>query len=404
MKKIIIRYSEIALKKGNRKRFENKLAENIRWTLNGCGSFKIVRVWGRFFIEGVENEEFFIERLKKVPGISNFSVAEVIQDRDLEKIAKKGIELLKKDYDSSSKEFFKVDIRRVDKKYPKNSAQVAKEIADMVLPDFENFIVDLRNPNVTLGVEIYENDALVFTNKYQGVDGLPVGSSGKMSLLLSGGIDSPVAGYKMISRGAKLNAIYYHSTPYTSEGARQKVVDLAKILSKYQNNYIDLIVVHFTDIQRAVRKECNPSYGTVLDRRYMMKIANIIAEKTSHKALITGESIGQVASQTIENIASVNMISNLPILRPLIGNNKIEITNIAKKIETYETSIKPFDDCCVLFAPKSPVTKANIGFLTKEAENLNEQELIQNALKNTKVIKIRLEGNSEVSWEEYLDI
>lgn len=402
MKKIIIRYSEIALKKGNRKRFENKLAENIKWTLKG-ENFKLTRTWGRFFITNFENEDFFIERLKKVPGISNFSVAHIIEDRDLSKIATKAIELLSKDYDNTSKDFFKVDTKRIDKKYPKNSSEISREIADIILPNFENFIVNLRKPNVTVGVELYENDALVFINRHRGVDGLPVGSSGKMTLLLSGGIDSPVAGYKIITRGVKLNAVYYHSTPYTSEGAKLKVIDLATILSKFQNNYLDLFIVHFTEIQRAVRKDCRASYGTVLDRRYMIKIANAIAEKTLHQALVTGESIGQVASQTIENIASVEVVSHLPILRPLIGSNKLEITAIAQKIDTYETSIKPFDDCCVLFAPKAPVTKVKVEYLDKEGARLNEEELIEDALLKTKVIKIRRNQIEELSYSEYLE-
>lgn len=402
MKKIIIRYSEIALKKGNRKRFENKLAENIKWTLKG-ENFKLTRTWGRFFITNFENEDFFIERLKKVPGISNFSVAHIIEDRDLSKIATKAIELLSKDYDNTSKDFFKVDTKRIDKKYPKNSSEISREIADIILPNFENFIVNLRKPNVTVGVELYENDALVFINRHRGVDGLPVGSSGKMTLLLSGGIDSPVAGYKIITRGVKLNAVYYHSTPYTSEGAKLKVIDLATILSKFQNNYLDLFIVHFTEIQRAVRKDCRASYGTVLDRRYMIKIANAIAEKTLHQALVTGESIGQVASQTIENIASVEVVSHLPILRPLIGSNKLEITAIAQKIDTYETSIKPFDDCCVLFAPKAPVTKVKVEYLDKEGARLNEEELIEDALLKTKVIKIRRNQIEEISYSEYLE-
>jgi len=402
MKKIIIRYSEIALKKGNRKRFENKLAENIKWTLKGK-DFKLSRTWGRFFITNFEDEDFFVEKLKKVPGISNFSVAHIIESRDLGKIAQKAIELLSKDYDNKSKDFFKVDTKRIDKRYPKTSAEISKELADMILPDFDNFIVNLRKPNIIVGVELYENDALVFINRHRGVDGLPVGSSGKMTLLLSGGIDSPVAGYKIITRGVKLNSVYYHSVPYTSEGAKLKVIDLATILSKFQNNYMDLFIVHFTEIQRAVRKECRASYGTVLDRRYMVKIADLIAEKTSHKALITGESIGQVASQTIENITSVDVISKLPVLRPLIGNNKLEITAIAQKINTYETSIKPFDDCCVLFAPKSPVTKVKIEYLDKEGTRLNEEQLIENALLKTKVIKIRRNQVEEVSWNEYLE-
>jgi thiamine biosynthesis protein ThiI len=405
MKKIIIRYSEIALKKGNRKRFENKLSENIKWTLNGY-AFKLSRTWGRFFItdfdDSLATEEIFIEKLKKVPGISNFSVSYILNNRDLNEIGAKAVELLSKDYDNTSKGFFKVETKRLDKRYPKNSAEISRELADVILPNFSGFVVNLSKPDVIVGVELYEKDTLIFINRYRGVDGLPVGSSGKMTLLLSGGIDSPVAGYKIISRGVKLNAVYYHSIPYTSEGAKIKVVDLATILSKFQNNYFDLFVVHFTEIQRAVRKDCKDSYGTVLDRRYMVKIADLIAEKTQHKALITGESIGQVASQTIENITSVDIISKLPILRPLIGDNKLEITRIAQKINTYETSIRPFDDCCVLFAPKSPTTKVSIKYLDIEEAHLNEDELITEALSKTKVIKIRRDEIEEVSWDDYL--
>ncbi len=230
--KIIIRYSEIALKKGNRRRFENQLAENIRWTLKGY-EFKLIRTWGRFFITDFKENEIFIEKLKKVPGISNFSISEVVEDRTIENIAKKAVELLSREYDADSKGFFKVATKRLDKKFHKNSAQISKEVADIVLPNFEKFIVNLSKPDITLGIEFYEENALVFTKRYRGVDGLPVGSSGKMTLLLSGGIDSPVAGYKIIARGVKINAVYYHSVPYTSEGAKLKVIDLKSYLLFY---------------------------------------------------------------------------------------------------------------------------------------------------------------------------
>ena len=222
-----------------------------------------------------------------------------------------------------------------------------------------------------------------------GVDGLPIGSSGKMTLMLSGGIDSPVAGYKMIARGVKINSVYFHSFPYTSEGAKQKVIDLAQLVSEYQNNYMDLYIVHFTEIQQTVRKSCKESYGTILDRRYMLKIANIIAEKTGHQAIITGESIGQVASQTIENITATHKISALPVIMPLVGSDKKEIIKISKKINSFDISIRPYDDCCVMFAPKAPTIRASMDFLTKEEKNLDEDQLIKNALEKTVVVQIR---------------
>ncbi len=397
-KKIVIRYSEIALKKGNRKLFESKLIENIHWTLKGL-KFKTKRVWGRIFVTDFEDDDLIMKKLEKVPGITNFSMAIFMQERTIEAIAEVSLKLLQEKYDKDYRATFKVAVKRTDKRYPLNSPQIAQKVAFIVLPNFEKFQVNLKKPEIELGIELYEKEVLIFIGKTLGIDGLPIGTGGKMTLLLSGGIDSPVAGYKMMTRGVKVNSVYYHSFPYTSEGAKQKVIDLAQLISEYQNNYMDLYIVHFTQIQQEVRKSCKESYGTVVDRRYMIKIANIIAEKTEHQALITGESIGQVASQTIENITATHLLSKLPILMPLVGYNKREIIDISKKIDSFNISIRPYDDCCVMFAPKAPTTKANLTFLDKEVKNLNEEELIENALKKTIVIKIR---GDQITTEDFV--
>ncbi len=388
MKKIIIRYSEIALKKGNRKRFENKLIENIKISLRGL-DFKLERIWGRFFISDFEDETLILNKLKKISGITNFSLAHVLKSRELEDIANKAKAILEEKVGYDLKTTFKFDVKRVDKKYPLNSPSVAKKLGDMVLGDFLNLEVDLRNPNLSLGIEIYDEEILLFLGKIPSIDGLPVGISGKMTLLLSGGIDSPVAGFKIINRGVRLDALYYHSFPYTSENAKQKVIDLAKILSSYQNNYMNLYVVSFTKIQKSVRADCKESYATVMDRRFMMEIASKIASINGHQALVTGESIGQVASQTIENLTVTHKSSSLPVFTPLIASDKKEIIKIARKIDSFDISIRPYDDCCVLFAPKSPSTKTHSKFILKEEENLNKKELIRDALKNVELIKIR---------------
>ncbi len=386
MEKIaIIRYYEIALKKGNRFVFENVLCDNIRQTLHGV-KFKLINARGRIFLTNFENEDIIIEKLQKIPGISSFSIAKKIKT-DLETIKSESLlHLQEQNFDESST--FRVETNRVYKKFPLNSLATSKEVAEFVLSVL-NFKVNLTKADIVLGIEIYENETYIFTNKISGLDGLPVKSSGKLSLLLSGGIDSPVAGFLIMKRGIVLNAVYFHSSPYTSEAAKQKVIDLATILSEYQGNSIDLFVVPFTDIQKSIQKDCFESYATVFGRRYMVKIANIIAKRTQSAGLVTGDSIGQVSSQTLDNIASIEAASELPIIRPLIAMDKIETIKISKEIKAFDISIRPFDDCCVLFAPKNPVTKSKLEVILSEETKLSETELIENAVKNTQLLMIR---------------
>ncbi len=385
-RRIMIRYAEIALKKGNRHLFEQLLVNNIKRTLEGI-KCSIKREHGRMYIVNYEQEELICSLLKKVPGVTSFSVA-TPTTLDLDEITKKGVEMLN-ELNIITKTSFRVETKRSDKNFPIKSPEISQKVSQAVLPQFPNLYVNLKNPEITLGIEIHQKEALIFLNTTRGIDGLPVKSSGTMTLLLSGGIDSPVAGAKMIRRGIKINAVYFHSPPYTSEGAKEKVVELATVLSEYQNNAIDLYIVHFTEIQKSVQKNCRDDYATVFGRRYMLRIANKIAEKTKTQAFITGDSIGQVASQTIQNITAVDQVAQLPILRPLIGSDKNEITAIAKNIGTFEISIRPFDDCCVLFAPKNPITKSSLKFISEEEKNLDEETLILNALNKTVCLSIR---------------
>ncbi|MBN2695151.1 tRNA 4-thiouridine(8) synthase ThiI [bacterium] len=385
-RRIMIRYAEIALKKGNRHLFEQLLVNNINKTLGGIkGSVK--REHGRMYIVNYEQEELICSLLKKVPGITSFSVA-IPVPLDLDEIEKMGFQMIK-ELNITTKTSFRIETKRSDKNFPLKSPEISQKISHTLLPKFPNLYVNLKNPELILGIEIHQKEALLFLNTIKGTDGLPVKSSGHMTLLLSGGIDSPVAGAKMIRRGIKINAVYFHSPPYTSEGAKEKVIELATILSEYQNHAIDLYIVHFTEIQKTVQKSCKDDYATVFGRRYMLRLANKIAEKTKTQAFITGDSIGQVASQTIQNITAVDQVAELPVLRPLVGSDKNEITAEAKNIGTFEVSIRPFDDCCVLFAPKNPVTKSSLNFISEEEKNLDEETLIENSLKKTVCLSIR---------------
>ena len=325
--------------------------------------------------------------LKCVFGIVGICPVMKVEDEGLEQLGNDVIDFLENVYDID-KQTFKVVTRRARKSYPVESMEVSCELGGRILEAFPGMRVDVHDPEITLHVEIREK-IYIYSKIIPGPGGMPVGTNGKAMLLLSGGIDSPVAGYMICKRGVKLDATYFHAPPYTSERAKQKVVDLAKKVAKYSGP-INLHVVNFTDIQLYIYDKCPHDELTIIMRRYMMKIAEHFAKEGGSLALITGESIGQVASQTMQSLAATNEVCTMPVFRPLIGFDKQEIVDIAEKIDTYETSILPFEDCCTIFVAKHPVTKPNLNVIKCSERKLDEKidELVKTAIETTETIRI----------------
>ncbi len=386
---ILVRYTEIHLKGLNRPFFEQKLIENIRHALKGIPS-RVEREQGRIYIVGIPESDFeeAIERLKAVFGIHSISPAYAV-DKDWETVTKTAFELMEKQVEKKPDLSFKVFARRSDKHYFMNSDGINRELGHLVLERFPSVHVDIHKPEVSLCVEIREK-AYIYAEEIPCANGMPVGSSGRATLLISGGIDSPVAGYFMAKRGIVLSAVHFYSYPYTSERARDKVVELTRLLSRFAGR-IRLHLVPFTDIQMKIHEECPSKETTVIMRRLMMKIAQRIAESEGAKALITGEALGQVASQTLESLCTTDDAVTMPVLRPLIGFDKDDIMDWARKIGTYETSILPFEDCCTVFVPKHPVTKPEVADIRASEALFDFTELIEKAIENTEVLTVKYE-------------
>ncbi|MFP4697875.1 MAG: tRNA uracil 4-sulfurtransferase ThiI [Eubacteriales bacterium] len=388
-KAFLIKYGEIAIKGKNRFIFENALVKQIKNSLRNQGDFLVKKEQGRIFVEA--NSEFdyedVINKLKKVFGIVGICPVVVSEGSDFDTIKKVAIEHIKNAY--SNRNFtFKVEAKRANKKYPLNSMEIAKELGAELLEKYPEMKVDVHKPEVRVTVEI-RNKVYIYSHCINGLGGMPLGTNGKGMLLLSGGIDSPVAGWMIAKRGVALDAVYYHSHPYTSERAKQKVIDLAKIISSYVGS-INLNIVPFTDIQLYIYDKCPHEQLTIIMRRVMMRIAEEIAKKNGAMALVTGESIGQVASQTIQSLATTNAVCTIPVFRPLIGFDKQDIVNIAEKIGTYETSILPYEDCCTIFVAKHPVTKPNIRSIERSEQRLEDiEKLIEEAMNDIEVVRIR---------------
>ena len=386
----LIKYAEIGIKGKNRYKFENALCEQIRYRINKIeGQFEVVREQGRIFVEAKGNFDFddVIEAMSRVFGISSISPVEVIEKKDWESLTKAVGDFIERQY--SERNFsFKVKSRRSDKHYPYTSPEICVEMGSYLLNRFPGLSVNVHDPEVYIWVEVREK-AYVYSKVYQGACGMPLGTNGKAMLLLSGGIDSPVAGYMIAKRGVYIDAVYFHAPPYTSERAKQKVVDLAKLVSGYAGK-IRLHVVNFTDIQMYIYEQCPHEELTIIMRRYMMRIAETLAKESGCLGLITGESIGQVASQTMQSLAATNDVCELPVYRPLIGFDKQDIVNIAEKIHTYETSIQPFEDCCTIFVAKHPVTKPELRVIRRSEEKLAEKidQMVQEALDTVEIIEI----------------
>lgn len=394
---VIIHYGEIALKGGNRKIFEDKLVTNLKKALTENGAlFKSVKKpYGRIVVElGPEADLGLVNKtIARVFGIVNFSFAEQ-GEADIEKLKEKAIEILQeKDFAT-----FKVETKRSDKKFPLTSQQVNEQIGREILEKISGrhsvpfsgkgtvrlHNVDLKNPDVTLYVEITDKAAYLYTQKIQGLGGLPAGVSGKAVVLLSGGIDSPVASYCCVKRGVEVVFVHFHSFPLTNQASIDKVKDLAKVLKQFQGQ-AKIYLIPFADIQKEVLINVKDSLRVILYRRYMLRIAEVIAQNEKALALITGESLGQVASQTLANISAIEEAINMPILRPLISWDKQEIIEKAKQIGTYEISIAPHQDCCSVFLPKFPETKANLREILQAEKSLKVDKLITQALKKTTI-------------------
>lgn len=392
-KSFLIKYGEIAIKGKNRYLFEEALVNQIRYALNPVdGEFQVRRVQGRIYVDALSEYDYdeVIEALSHVFGIVGICPVVLVEDEGFDKLAEDVISYMDTVYPDKNITF-KVNSRRARKNYPMDSMELNAALGEKILDAFPEIKVDVHNPDVLLCVEIREK-INIYSIEIPGPGGMPVGTNGKAMLLLSGGIDSPVAGYMIAKRGVGIDATYFHAPPYTSERAKQKVVDLARIVSKYAGP-INLHVVNFTDIQLYIYEQCPHEELTIIMRRYMMKIAEHFAQEKNCLGLVTGESIGQVASQTMQSLAATNAACTLPVYRPLIGFDKNEIIDISEKIDAYETSIQPFEDCCTIFVAKHPVTKPNLKVIERSEMKLAEKidELVKTAIETTEVIRVSAE-------------
>jgi len=389
-KAFLIKYAEIGVKGKNRYLFEDRLCDQIRYALRRCdGAFEVTKSQGRIYVntDGDYDYDEVVENLKTVFGITGICPVVQLADEGFEKLCEDVIKYMNEVYPDKNITF-KVEARRARKNYPKDSMEINREIGEALLKAFPEIRVDVHKPDVLLRIEIREK-INVYSVVIAGPGGLPIGTNGKGTLLLSGGIDSPVAGYMIAKRGVKIDAVYFSAPPYTSERATQKVMDLAKIVSKYSGP-ITLHIINFTDIQLYIYDKCPHDELTIIMRRYMMRIAQAIAEQSGSLGLITGESIGQVASQTMQSLMATNDVCTMPVYRPLIGMDKQEIVEVSEKIDTYETSILPYEDCCTIFVAKHPVTKPNLNVIRIHEHNLEEriEELVQTALETDEVVEI----------------
>lgn len=384
----LIKYAEIGIKGKNRYMFEDALVKQIRFALKGVeGDFEVTKESGRIYVNALSAFEYddVVAALKHVFGISAICPMVQVEDEGYDSLQVQVLQYLDQVY--PEKNFsFKVNTRRANKQYPKTSEEINCDLGEAILSAYPGLSVDVHHPRVMLHVEI-RTKVNLYSQVIPGPGGMPVGTNGRGMLLLSGGIDSPVAGYMIAKRGVVIEAVYFHAPPYTSDRAKEKVMDLARLVSRYAGP-IRLHIVNFTEIQLYIYDQCPHEELTIIMRRYMMRIAEAIAKKQKCFSLITGESIGQVASQTVQSLAATNEVCTMPVFRPVIGFDKQEIVDIAEKIGTFETSIQPSEDCCTIFVAKHPVTKPNLNMIHRSEGKLAEKidEMVKTALETTEVM------------------
>lgn len=389
MKEILLaKYGEIILKGGNRPRFESILMNNIINAVRNVAKVKARLAQATIYVDVLEEDkiDLVLDRMSKIFGIVSITKAAVCE-KNIESIETTAKEYLKDDLKPNVK--FKVEAKRSDKNFPLNSIELAQEVGGYLHDEFSELLVDVHNPDKTVKVEIRDFAAYVYCaqNKVRGQGGMPIGTSSRATLLLSGGIDSPVAGHMIAKRGVEINAVNFFSFPYTSERAKEKVIELASIVARYTSK-INLYIVPFTEIQLKIRESCPEEHMTLLMRRFMMRISERIARQTKSLALITGESVGQVASQTLAALDVTNAVIDMPVLQPLIGMDKIEVMDRAREIGTYDTSILPYEDCCTVFTPKHPTVNPKRENIEKSESRLDVETLIEEALAGVEMIEV----------------
>jgi len=384
---ILIKYGELTTKKANRNLFISKIYEQMKELLTNY-NVKIIKNRVRMFIEVTDNElDEVVNVVKNIFGIHSIVIAYKVKT-DTEEIEKSVLEVAK----NTSFKTFKVETDRADKSFPISSMEFSKRIGSLILKNIENIKVDVHNPEYLLKIEIRDDYTYIYSKEIAGLGGYPVGIAGKGLLMLSGGIDSPVAGYMAMKRGIKLECIYFESPPHTSPAAKEKVKKLVSILNNYQAS-IKLHIINFTEIQEAIYKYMNPEYMITIMRRMMYRISEKVMQERNCLALINGESVGQVASQTLTSMRVINSVTNIPVIRPVACLDKLEIIDIAKKIGTYETSILPYEDCCTIFLPKHPVINPKLDKAIAYEEVIDYETMIDNAIKNHETITIELNKN-----------
>ena len=389
MKEILLaKYGEIILKGGNRPRFESILMNNIVNAVRNVAKVKARLSQATIYVEVLEEgkTDLVLDRMSKIFGIVSVTKAAVC-DKDMQSVKLTAKEYLKDDLTPGKK--FKVETRRSDKSFPLNSIDISRDVGGYLHDEYPELVVDVHEPDVTVKVEIRERAAYVYCaeNKVKGQGGMPIGTGSRATLLLSGGIDSPVAGHMIAKRGVEINAVNFFSFPYTSERAKEKVIELASILARYTSK-INLYIVPFTEIQLQIREHCPEEHMTLLMRRFMMRITERIAKKTKSLALITGESVGQVASQTLAALDVTNAVIDMPVLQPLIGMDKIEVVDRSREIGTFDTSILPYEDCCTVFTPKHPTVNPKRANIERSESHLDVEKLIEEALDGVEMIEV----------------
>lgn len=391
---ILIKYGEMTTKKGNRNFFVNTLYNNIKEKLKDF-DVKIRKEISRMYIEFHDEDlEKIKERINNIFGIHTYHIAYIINS-NLDEIISKSIEIMSK-YPGKT---FKVDTKRSDKNFPIQSMDMSRQVGGAILKNIKDMKVDVHHPDVLLNIEIRPYKSYIYTKTYYGLGGYPVGTQAKGMLMLSGGIDSPVAGYLALKRGVHLDAVYFEAIPHTSIEARNKVIELSRKLSKYTNK-INLHIVPFTEIQEAIYKNIDPTYCITIMRRMMYRITESLAKKHNALIIVNGESIGQVASQTLTSMSVINHVTNMPVIRPVACLDKLEIIDIAKKIDSYETSILPYEDCCTIFVPKHPVINPTLEKCIAYEKNFDFKPMIEEAIEKTFTIKV--EQQLEEKYKEFL--